>query len=198
MQVTLLQRPRTAREMVQYALAVRYARQEKYAAAAEIFTAIRAFPRAGRMKELARLHAAATGGSLPRDQQLQAQFAYGAYLADHSTRLFFNDMLWSGYQTWAFLRPGADPGLTRSEREFFLKQERRLKDDQEERWRACRILAAVAGETPRTELGRRAARKALAALQLINTGRFGREGELRKETVRLQKLLNGGIGKKVG
>lgn len=186
-----LRRPRTAHEVVQYALAVRYARQEKYDRAGELFAGIDARPRAERMKELAPLAAAAADTALPKDKRLRARFAYASYLADHSTQVFFNDMLWTGFQTWAFLSPEGDPGLTRRERESFLRQERTLKDEQEERWRAYRLLAGVAREGAGSELGKRAARKAISCLELINTGRFGRKREIRGELAKMKGLLGG-------
>jgi hypothetical protein len=182
-------RERSACEMVEYALAVRYTRQEKYWKAASIYQKLNAGHRANRMRHLARLHAEANDPSLSTEQRLEAQFAYAAFLEEHSTQVFFNDMLWHGFQRYAFLETGigsrctfsgyADcQGLTREERDRLLKQERRVKDDQEERWRAYKILELVIKEAGHSELGNRAAAKALKCLKLINTDRFGREQEV--------------------
>jgi len=139
------------------------------------------------MRDLARLHADAVDTTFTRQKQLEAQYAYASFLEAHSTQVFFNDMLWYGFQTWAFLQTDSDQGYTRAEREFFLRQERRLKDEQEERWRAYKILAGVVDQAGNTELGRRAAGKALTCLRLIHTGRFGREEEIRAAIARLEK-----------
>ena len=182
-------RQRSACEMVEYALAVRYARQEKYWKAASIYQKLNAGPRASRMRHLARLHAGANDPSLSNDQRLEAQFAYAVFLEKHSTQVFFNDMLWHGFQRYAFLGSEIDSpcispafahcqGLTREERNRFLKKERRVKDDQEERWRAYKILESVIKEAGHSELGNRAAARALKCLKLINTDRFGREDEV--------------------
>jgi hypothetical protein len=185
-------RHRTAYEMVEYALAVRYSRQEKYDKAASIYERLKAAPRAHRLRHLARLHAEAGNPALTSGQSLDAQFAYAAFLEEHSTQVFFNDMVWSGFQRYAYLTtklnspctdyyPGNDPdcqGLTGAERESFLKKERKIKDEQEERWRAYKILDKVREKAGRSELGNRAAARALKCLKLINTERFGRQEEI--------------------
>ncbi len=182
-------RQRSACEIVEYALAVRYTRQEKYWKAASIYQKLNARPRANRMRHLARLRAGANDPSLSPDRRLEAQFAYAAFLEKHSTQIFFNDMLWHGFQRYAFLGSEIDSpcispafahcqGLTREERNRLLKQERRVKDDQEERWRAYKIFESVIKEAGHSELGNRAAARALRCLKLINTDRFGREQEV--------------------
>jgi len=187
--VELLHRKRSAIEMARYALAVRYARQEKYTEAADIYEKLQARPRAKRMRELAALHTATVNATSTQKERLEARYAYASYLEAHSTQLFFNDMLWNGYQTWAFLAPDWDQGLTREERNFFLRQERKIRDEQEERWRAYKILAAVAEEVGYNDLGRRSARKALVALEKIHTGRFGREDEIKAAQRKLRSWL---------
>jgi hypothetical protein len=202
-------RLRSAREIVEYALAVRYTRQEKYSKAASIYRKLDAGRRANRLPRLARLHGEANDPSLSAGQRLESQFAYAAFLEEHSTQVFFNDMLWHGFQRYAFVEEGigsgcvspgiADcQGLTRKERDHFLKQERRVKDEQEERWRAYKILESVIKEAGHSELGNRAAARALKCLKLINTDRFGREKEIdsairrlsnwRKEQLRLGQM----------
>jgi hypothetical protein len=198
-------RSRTACEIVRYALAVRYARREQYREAAGIYEALGALPRARRMRELARLHAAAGDTTLPHERHLEARYAYAAFLEEHSTQVFFNDMLWSGFQTSAFLRydpeaggseddytsPKSDQGFTREEREFFAARERMIRDSQEERWLAYKILTSVVEQAGHTELGVRAAKKAVRCLRLINTGRFGREKEIREAESVLLKWMKG-------
>jgi hypothetical protein len=197
-----LQRKRTAYEAVRYALAVRYARQEKYLQAAKIYEEINARPRAKRMREVARLHADALSTSNPPQKRLEALFAYASFLESNSTRIFFNDMLWGGFQTWSFIKPyaeevldrfsynsGGGQGLTCKERELFVKLEREIRDDQEERWRAYGILNDLVEKTGHTDLGRRAAVKALRCLQLINSDRFGRQEEIAAAQRRLIKWL---------
>ena len=189
---TFSTRQRTAYEMVEYALAVRYARQENYWKAASIYEKLNAAPRAERLRRLARLHAEAANPDLSSEQIMEAQFAFAAFLEEHSTQLFFNDMVWHGFQRYAFLTteldspcidkfPRNDPdcqGLTGNERESFLKKERKVKDDQEERWRAYKILDKIREKAGHSELGNRAAARALKCLILINTERFGRREEI--------------------
>lgn len=196
-------RQRSAYEMVEYALAVRYTRQHKYWKAASIYQRLKAQPRADRLRRLARLHEEAGNASLFSQQRLEAQFAYAAFLEEHSTQIFFNDMLWHGFQRYAFLGEGLElpctgdrfpgsgdcQGLTREERDHFLKQERRVKDDQEERWRAYKILESVIKEAGHSELGNRAAVRALKCLKLINTGRFGHEQEIGSAIRRLSNWV---------
>lgn len=196
-------RRRSAYEMVEYALAVRYAREQKYWKAAAIYQRLEARPRAGRLRRLARLYEEAGSASLSPEQRLEARFAYAAFLEEHSTQVFFNDMLWRGFQMYAFLGAGLESpctgdvfsgdvdcqGLTREERERFLKQERRVKDDQEERWRAYKILESVVKEAGHSELGNRAAARALKCLKLINTRRFGREQEIDSAIRRLSNRV---------
>ena len=187
--IETLRRKRTAYEMTKYALAVRYARQEKYQKAFEIYEQLGARPRAKRMKELIKLYDDATNTAFPVEKHLEAQYAYASFLEGHSTQVFFNDMLWRGFQTWSFLKderdihsygyyPRADQGFTREERESFQEKERKLRDEQEEKWRAYKILSGVMEQAGKSELGRLAARKAIRCLDLIQTGRFGRESEI--------------------
>jgi hypothetical protein len=182
-------RNRTVFETIEYALAVRLARQEKYTESAEIYEKINARPRADRMRVLAGLYIRATDNTLSAEEQLNAQYQYASFLEGHSTGIFFNDMLWHGIQTSVFLdkeRNGLQ-GLTKNERDQFLKQERKTRDEQEERWRAYHILANVVDKTGHTELGKTAAIKAIRCLDLINTDRFDRADEIDQAR---KKLLN--------
>jgi len=191
-------------DKVRYALAVRYARKERYDEAARLYEMVGHRIRTKRMREISELYSKTIDSKLPAQERLKAAYNYGAFLEKHSTQVFFNDTLWEGFQTAGFLGKGLndftarhksfppegdEQGLTGKERAFFLGQERKLKDDQEERWRAYKILVSVAEEAGRSELGRKAIRKALKSLRLINTGRFGREEEIKAADKRLEKAL---------
>jgi hypothetical protein len=185
-------RNRTAYEAVKYALAVRYARQERYREAAEIYDEINARPRAARMKELAGIYEDMTGKKAGSPERWEAEYKYASFLEAHSTQIFFNDMYWGGFQTRMFIDPvysSHDAGLTKQEREYFLKEERRIRDEQEERWRAYHILNNIVEQAGYSEIGKKAAVKALKCLALISKDRFGREKEIEAEKKRLVKWL---------
>jgi hypothetical protein len=186
-------RRRTAQEVVTYALAVRVAQREQYAESARLFARAGAGIRARRMREAAQLHAAAQAGGGAAG--LEARYAYAAFLAEHSTQVFFNDMLWAGFQRYALVAHAGSrfcaawprdpscgeadgPRLDAAAREAMLVQERRVRDAQEERWRAYLLLDAVAAEAGPGPLRRRAAAKAIEALEGINAERFGRGPEI--------------------
>ena len=67
------------------------------------------------MRVLIDLYAKAEDTTLPTEERLEAQYRYASFLEEHSTQVFFNDMIWKGYQTSTFL--GGDgvesQGLTR-------------------------------------------------------------------------------------
>ena len=187
---------RPAQEVVTYALAVRHAQREEYREAARLFAQVQARPRESRMREAARLHAAASGSGGSPKARLEARYRYAAFLADHSTQVFFDDLLWHGFQRYALMGQACDlcshaptDLMDPATRGSVLEQERRVLDAQEERWRAYQLLDALAQEAGRTPLGRRAAVKALEALDGINTGRFGRDGDVRAARKRLVAWL---------
>jgi hypothetical protein len=181
---------RSAPEVVRYSLAVRHARHEQYAEAAALFESIAAARRSVRMRVLAKLHARSQDPSLVSAERLAARYEYAEYLAHHSTQVFFNDLLWSGFQTWALADGPLEKGRRSSQEKASLaEQERHFKDEQEEYWRAYKILAGVAEEVGPTELGRRAARTALWSLERINTDRFGREREIDAAKARWTRWL---------
>lgn len=192
---------RSAPDIANYALAVRHARREAYAQAAVLYRQLGSWPRAVRMQKLAKLYVAANDHTQTSRQQMEAQYTYAAFLADHPDGIFFNDMLWGGLQREAFIKlneeqyPGgpvntmAVQGLTRHEREFFLQRERKVRDEQEERWRAYKILSSVVEEAGPSALGRRAAQKAFDCLVRINTERFGRADEIHEGLRRLATWL---------
>ena len=187
------ERQRTAYEAVLYELAVRAARQEKYEDAAKIYEKLNARPRAERMRSLVDLYKNATDPSLPAVTRMEAEYEYASFLEAHPTGVFFNDMVWKGFQTWAFMEgnPGTESqGLTGEERDHFLAVERRLRDEQEERWRAYGILASVIDRAGHSELGKRAAIKAIRCLDLIALERFGRKDEINQNRAKLLKWLH--------
>jgi hypothetical protein len=173
-----------ARAFVEYALAVRLAREGHYSDARAIFTKLGMNARARRMATLSDLSARARDASLPAAQRLQARFDLAAYLADNPERVLFNDWLWRGFQQEALVKEGQDPrfgpgaGLTAVEREDVVHADRRLQDAQEERWQAFLQLEQVARDAGDSPLARRAALKILDTLVRINTGRFGRADEI--------------------
>lgn len=204
----------TAYDLVEYARAVRLARNERYALAAEIFERLGVGAKVQQMREVAELFDAVQRAKPLSKQHWEALFAYADYLEGHSAQIFFNDMLWFGFQTWAFLGRDADShgastlemntddqGLTREERETFLGLERKLQDEQEERWRAFHILEEVMKGAGYTELGEKAAKKAHSCLYRINQKRFGRVDEITQSLARVNGWLveydrkNSGRGK---
>jgi len=179
-------RNRSATEMIEYALAVRHARREEYMQAATFYRKLGSWPRAARMRQLAKLYARANDPARTKQERLEARYVYAVFLADHPNGVFYNDMLWHGLQRYAFTNFHMEPSygnstdvqeLTQQEQEFFQQQAQRVREEQEERWRAYKILATIVKETGPSPLGRRAAKKALACLRPIN-GRFGDDQEL--------------------
>ncbi len=201
---TIYPRERMPGELVRYAQAVRHARKEEYAEAAQIYQGLLATMRAERMRRAAKLAEAARDTSLATERQLQAQYEYAAFLANNSDGVFFNDSLWHGIQTWTFqLEPsqvdayGSPVTATLSrqgamgpeEANHFKQLERTVRDEQEEYWRAYQILNDVVERAGRTPLGRKAAEKAIFCLRKIAVYRFGRAQEIRAADVRLSNWL---------
>jgi len=179
----------SAPQAVKYSLAVRLARREEYAEAAGIFGELGAAEHAARMQDLAGLLARTKDPASTPAARFEAMFEYGTYIASNPERLFFNDLLWWGMQRYVFLEqygpelrrddPRSQPGFTRIERETVLADDRRLRDQQEERWKAYQVFEQVARAAGHSELGRKAAEKIIECLSGINTSRFGREREIR-------------------
>ena len=199
---TDLLRKFAATDLVRYALAVRSARQEDYTAAAKLFEELHATSRARRMREAGKLLAATKDASLNADAQLQALYDYGEFLANNSTGVFFNDSVWHGIQTMVFVPNGADESrdsysaqvsnsaaLSPEERSQHAALERKLRDDQEEYWRAFGIFDQVVGRAGPTPLGRKAAAMAIVCLRRIRTERFGRAKEIHDADLRLSKWV---------
>jgi hypothetical protein len=180
----------SAGDVVRYARAVRYARSEEFDKAAQIYSDLSTIERADNAKEAARLYAATrVAGS--GEKQLEALYAYADFLASNSNRIFFNDGLWWGFQSavftsrenHAFPKPSAER-LTRVQ-----TLERKLKDEQEEYWRAYKVLNGIVLKAGPTPLGKQAARRAIVCLRRINTDRFGRLDEIHAADRRLSSWL---------
>ncbi len=158
------QRTVTAVYLLEYELAVRAARREAYVEAESLYARLGAGLRAERMSHLATLatRRADAQSAAQSDEYLGRRYEYGAFLADHSERVFFNDLLWEGLQRYAFLQLKSDrdrPPALLSEEEMrsLLTNERRFKDAQEERWQAYRVLDEVVQGAGHSRLGERAA-----------------------------------------
>lgn len=192
-------RNRTATELVRYALAVRQSRHERFLEASRTYDALYMSQRATRMRQAAGLFASAQDPSFTPERHLEAQYAYGAFLADNSERVFFNDRLWHGFQMWALMPLGSErdsyetvnhhQSLPAEEVPGIREAERKFKDDQEEYWRAYQILNQVADQAGKTPLGLRAATKAIVALRRIRPDRFGRAQEIQAADTRLTNWL---------
>ncbi|MGJ5819804.1 hypothetical protein [Paludibaculum fermentans] len=163
--------------LVRYALAVRLAREDRYRESAEIYESIQANRRAQRMRKLASLQHAMEAPGLRPEALLEALYEFAAYLAANPERLYFNDTLWSHMQRYA-LHAAQESRLTGVERGALVEGERKLRDSQEEGWRAYLILEEVARDAGPGPLRTKAARLALRCLQGINTERFGREADI--------------------
>jgi hypothetical protein len=174
--------------LVQYALAVRLAREERYRESAELYRLIHANRRAQRMQQLANLSQAADGPAMSAQQKLEARYALAEFIASNPNGIYFNDALWRGMQRYA-LRAETDCRLTGAERKEWQDRERSVKDSQEERWQAYLILKEVARDAGTGTLSRRAATLALTCLRSINTDRFGRQEEIRKADIELSRSL---------
>jgi len=166
-------------QLVRYSLAVRLARENRYDEAAQMFDTISARLRARRMREMAVLYKNANDP--------EGKYKLALYLSENSERIYFNDSLWNGYQSYVFTG-ATEYRFTRAERERQIALERKLKDDQEERWRAHLILQEVVKEAGPSPLGIRAARLSIACLDRISE-RFRRPDEIRAAQIELIKFL---------
>jgi hypothetical protein len=167
--------------LVKYSLAVRLARENRYEEAADLYQSIHAVRRAPRMRQLAVLYQEATR------TDLEAKYKMAEFLIANPSRIYFNDALWEGFQRYAF-QASTDSRLTRAERKAQIDLERKLKDDQDERWRAYLILRDVVRDGGQTDLGRKAAALGVRCLLGISE-RFERQQEIRKATIELSRSL---------
>src|SRR5579863_594828 len=173
--------------LVRYSLAVRRARENRYEEAAQIYESIHASRRAPRMRQLAALYQEANRTDLADSQLQEARYKLAEFISANQERIYFNDQLWNGLQRYALTASG-DSRLTREERQTQTANDRKLKDDQEERWRAYLILRDVVRHSGKTALGRQAARLAIGCLLGISD-RFERRDEIRMAEIELSKWL---------
>src|SRR5262249_33561285 len=133
--------------LVKYSLAVRLTRENRYDEAAAIYTSINSVRRGPRIRRLAELYRQA---NVIGAQQQSAKYKLAEFLFDKENGVYFNDALWGGMQTYVF-QAATDSRFTRAERDAQIALERKLKDDQEERWRAYLILRELVRDSGRTE-----------------------------------------------
>lgn len=172
-------------ELVTYSLAVRLSRENRYREAAAIYNSLHVSWRSARMYKLDALYSVA---NTP-----EAKYRMAAYLAENPDRIYFNDRLWNHLQRYA-LYGQTDGRFARPERRLQVALERKLKDDQEELWRAYLISREAVREAGRSEVGRRAARLGVQCLRRIS-GRFGREDEIQRDDIQLSSWLLSGAGR---
>jgi hypothetical protein len=177
----------TPDKVVQYALAVRLARLNRYDEAAQIYESINVPVRAQRMRRLAGLYHEATRADLPAENSQAAKYALAEFIGSHENRLYFNDTLWGGWQTRS-LSGENEMGFTRAERQAQIALERKLRDDQEEYWRAYIISRGIVQDAGKSELGRKAAMLAIRCVRKINP-RFGRRSDLVTADLELSRWL---------
>jgi hypothetical protein len=138
-------------------------------------------------------------GATP-EQRLRASYDYAEFLSNNSERVFFNDWVWHHFQTWTFT-PDTDTregffgefnyrALSTDEASQYRKRERQFRDEQEEYWRAYRIFNGIVEQAGHTDLGRKAATRALFCLRRISPERFDRRSEIRAADIRLNNWLN--------
>jgi hypothetical protein len=118
---------------------------------------------------------------------LDAKYRLAEFISANPSRIYFNDALWHGLQRFALIA-SSDSRLTLEERQILVSNERKLKDDQEELWRAYLILRDIVDEAGKTDLGRNAAQLAIRCLRRISD-RFERQDEIRKADIELSNWL---------
>ena len=165
--------------LVKYAMAVRLAREDKYAESAAMYESIGQKRRGPRMRELAQLWA---------DGSAESRYEFAKVLSDHANGVYFNDALWWGHQRYALIGD-METRFTKEEREQQIALERELRDQQEEHWRAYKILREVMEREGKTALGRKAAVLAQTNLRRIATDRFGRAEEIRRADIEVTRWL---------
>ncbi len=169
--------------LVRYSLAVRLSRDNRYEEAAQIYQSINAIRRAPRLQQLAALHREANRTDFSALQAQEAKYRLAEFICSNPDRIYFNDALWFGLQRYA-LFGSTDGRLTHQERRKLVAIERKLKDEQDERWRAYLILRDVVRDAGNTDSGRKAARLAIRCLRGISE-RFERRDEIRKADIEL-------------
>src|SRR5207248_3315107 len=89
--------------LVQYSLAVRLAREDRYNEAADIYDAIGVNWRARRIRYLQGLYDRYNDAAIPNQQRLEAKYEFAEYLRKNSEKIYFNDALWHGMQRYALM-----------------------------------------------------------------------------------------------
>jgi hypothetical protein len=173
--------------LVKYSLAVRLTREDRYQEAADIYQSIQANRRVSRIRQLAALYQETNRTGLTEPQRQEAKYKLAEFIGANPNGIYYNDALWGGYQRYA-LQAADDSRLTRAERQSMIETERKLKDEQEERWRAYLILREVAHDAGKTALGRKAATLAVHCLTGLSD-RFERQQEIRSGEKELSLLL---------
>ena len=171
-------------KIVEYALAVRLAREHRYEESAEIYQSLNVGWRAARMRKMASLYDEAKVAEGPMRQE--ALYRLAELITQHQEGIYFNDRIW-GMQSHVFVAQ-TDVRVTRAERETLIVNERKLKDEQEERWQAFLILKDIVRDSGDKEIQRKAARLAIQCVRKISS-RFGRLEELRAADIELSKWL---------
>ncbi len=174
-------------DVVKYAFAVRLARLDRYTESAKLFELTAAKERTMRMLEMARLYRQAYLSGLSTEQSHKARYNLAEFLSQNDRKVYFNDSLWSGWQNY-MLSGAEELGFTNAEGIAQVGLERRLRDDQEEYWRAYPILRTIVYDAGKTEMGRRAARLAIQCVRRISP-RFGRRNEIVKADLELSRWL---------
>jgi hypothetical protein len=173
--------------LVQYSLAVRLTRQNRYEEAAELYQSIHALRRAPRIRRLAALYREANRKDLSGQQKQEAEYSLAEFISKNENGIYYNDSLWGGLQRYA-LTASKENRVTRREREALIARERKLKDDQEEYWRAYLILRDIAREAGKSPMGRKAATLAVHCLNSLSE-RFERQAEIQKAGIELSAWL---------
>lgn len=173
--------------LVKYSLAVRLTRENRYDEAAQLYQSIHAVRRAPRIRRLAALYQDANRADLTNQQRQEAKYKLAEFISANENGIYFNDALWEGLQRYALVASG-EGRMTRQERQALIENERKLKDDQEEYWRAYLILRDVIRDAGKTPLARKAAVLALRCLSGISD-RFQRQAEIHKANLELSAWL---------
>jgi hypothetical protein len=173
--------------LVQYALAVRLSRAGRYQEAAQLYDSIHAVIRGPRLHRLAALAAETRRPGLDQQQQWEARYQLAKFIGDNPDRIYFNDSLWYGMQRYA-LKAEEENRLPAKERQSLIEAERKLRDDQEELWRAALQLQDLTRQAGHTPQGRKSATQAIQYLSALSE-RFGRQPEIRQAGAELSKYL---------
>ena len=137
------------------------------------------------MRDAAKLYEETKTPGIAADRRLKAMFDYADFLSNNENGILFNDTLWHGFQNGVL--SGAASQSDDPDRDAQLV--RRLRDDQEEYWRAYQILNRVVAQAGPTPLGKQAAARAIYCLRKIREDRFGRVQDISRADLRLSSWL---------